>query len=251
MLSLSNKFFYILFFFIIGFDIVPEDFIVTHRIYIHYNGNRVDLVAKIVDELQHDESYFFKKYNYKPEETVDIKLTTGLNEMQELLKMPAWIGVYYFDFKMYLQPPEMLFKNGSLTKVIFIGYSHYFIDSYTNSKCPEWMNEALSDYFYSIFSSEKNDPNFKPVKLVRFGDYANLRINLPSYPLANEFYRTSIRLFSFLNSRYGNDFCDRLLSSLRDGKNTDEIFLKLAGKTIENIYENEFVGTQQNGPQGK
>ncbi len=236
MLFPLNKILFIFFIILINFSLFGETY-TYKRFTFYYKSIDSNLLTNLIDIFDESENFFLKEFNYIPSENIDIKICSSIDEMKQKLNINYWIGGYYLYGNIYLQPLEILIKKKLLKKIIFIEYSHYFIDSFTGNNCPLWFNEMLSyNYFNSVINYD-NIPE-KEIKIISdYSKFIDLKKNLKNMDLMDKFYHTAILFADYLNNIYGGNFNKKILILLCEKKTFDESILILFNKDIKKLYE--------------
>jgi|GEM_PF-4697871 len=203
------------------------------------NKNEID---KIIIEIDKIEKYFSDIFDYIPLNSIDIIIFDDIYSMTDTFKIPYWIGGYYIDNKIFLQPIRILIKKNVLSKVLFIEYTHYFIDSLTDNNCPGWFNEMLSYYYYALYAGDKVFENDFKAVFYKFDDFCNLKKNINDFDKIKAFYLYSYKFASFLDKNRGIIF-KRILSDMKNNINLNKSFINIYGKSIKYVFEEEFLKT--------
>jgi hypothetical protein len=211
------------------------------KFYFNFNKNLPsEILGRITDALDKSEDFFYNNFNFLPNARLDFYFFENIELMKKKLDVQPWIGGYYANGTVYLQPPDILIKKNMLEKVLFTEYAHYYINELSGYACPLWLNEMLSYSYCNNFSNAGVSLN-KNIKIIdKFNDFINIKKLFNDYNYAREFYYNSEMFFYYLNHNESNDFFNRLLRNLKEKKDIDASFKELAGDGIEKIY-NEYV----------
>jgi len=211
------------------------------RFYIHSGDAFPGNVELVLEKLQQAEQLLSGLFNYLPKENFDIIILTGVWEMESTFGLGPWIGAYYKDYKSYLQPIEALKKREVLERVLFIEYAHYFFDSYTDNNCPVWFNEMCSFCLYLHIKGESLGQQPAEFKFTSLDEFTDLARNIKSAERMHAFYNYSAFFYSFLYTEYGVNLFTHLPRAMYEGASLAESVRKAAGKTIQVIFEEEFL----------
>jgi hypothetical protein len=230
-----NKLSFIILSFLVITKIFAGTTVFNDRFYLYFENEDEKYLNNIKESILISENFFVEKFGKIPEENLDIKISSSVSQMTTDLKTGYWIGGFYSNYKVFLQPIAVLKKKDVFQKIIFIEYAHYYIDSYTDNNCRLWLNEMLSSYYYSIFSKQKIDFNYKIQYLLNYKNLTDLQTILKTRKTTEEFNIISVIFVSYLTSKYGSKFIDELLNELKE-ENINSIFIKKTKKIPEEIY---------------
>ncbi len=212
------------------------------RFYISYDKSiEKNKIEKLIDIINKAEDFFINKFDYVPKAKLDFFIFNTVNEMMESLKIPSWIGAYFNNNYVYLQPVEILEKKNILEKIIFIEYSHYYINDISNNNCPLWLNEMLSSFYSMQFLNENKTYN-KDIKIIKkFSELTDNKKIFKDYEFSRSFYYSSELFINFLNNKYYQNFFDMILLKLKAGYDFNDTFLEITGEKIDYLYESDFI----------
>ena len=240
-MKIFNKKSFFIFLFLISLNyLFSESFTYKNRFYFYFDNISQKNLDLLIDSLDQVESFFIDKFNYIPKEKLDIKIFNYVWQMEKNLGIKYWIGGYYFDYSFFIQPIDSLVKKSVLKKVIFVEYSHYFIDSYTKNNCPLWLNEMLSSYFYYLFYNKQVNLSYQIKNLQNFNDFINLQSNIYDKEKMEDFNNISIKFSIFLSKKFNDIYLSNILENLRNNVRFEEIIQNKLKKDIKEIYEKDF-----------
>ncbi|MBN1899636.1 MAG: hypothetical protein JW827_12745 [Spirochaetes bacterium] len=199
---------------------------------------KIERVIRILDDAQ---DFFKEKFSFAPFENVTLKISGSVNDFTSALRVPYWVGGWYQERTIYLQPLDVLIKKNVLKKIIFTEYAHFYFESYTFFECPGWFNEMLAvTYFYDY--SHEPLPLFQKSKLLeQFEDFIDLKRNLRSKNYTKDFFLHAIHFTHFLSQTYGEHFIRDILKAMHQGNSFSNVIKKKTGRSIKDIYEKDFM----------
>ena len=163
--------------------------------------------------------------------------------MMDQLKVQYWIGGYYVNNKVYLQPVDVLIKKNMLDKIIFTEYAHYFINDLTGNNCPPWLNEMLSYYFFMQANNLEIKSSGKLKAVKSFSELIKINKIFMDNKFSKSFYYYSALFVFYLNSKYKKDFFEAVLLKIKQGKSLDYAVLEITGRKLDYIYDKEFINS--------
>jgi len=203
------------------------------------NSGNAEEHDQILKELDQSSQFLKRLFHYQPKEIFEIKVAENLSSYQEQ-GFPLWLGGFYAQQSAFIQPVKVLINKSVFKKTIFIEYAHFFIDSYSRERCPDWLNEMLSLYFYYQYVSLTVPFEPKNQRLCQFKDFKNLQKNLKEHSLSEAFFKNSLLFAFFIEKKNGGFFWIELLSHMKKGTSLEKAFLKKTKQSIQKVYENDF-----------
>lgn len=185
------------------------------------------------------EKCFNDYFNYNPNKQLDITIFSSVDKMTGMFSIKSFIGGYFTDNKIFLQPINILIKRNVLEKVIFTEYAHYYLYYFTNTKINGAFNEMLT-YFYYINFVKKSGGKFRKIILLNnVNEINDFNKIINSKEKLEEFYYISYHFISFIKNKYNNSFDIIILNELRKNDFNSAI-KKITGLEINDLYK-EFV----------
>lgn len=212
---LSISLLYVLF----SLNISAEKFLYCDsRVDITYSRETKQEIDKFAYDLEIVESFFVDIFNKRISEPFSVSIMDSVWELTSTFNTDSSVGAVYIDSQTFFQPLYNLKRKNKYMKTLFTEYAHYYIDYITNYRCPPWLNEGISYYYWLLYSGES------PIKgdyiegidyLKNFSSYMNNKENM------NNYYHSVI---IFLNDLFinGNDISDFVLL-LNDSSVEDSI----------------------------
>jgi hypothetical protein len=228
---LSKIFVYI--FLVSSFALYSETVIWNQRFFIiSQNENTDDLKSA----LEKSELFFKDKFNYLPGENLDIFVASTFDEYSKKTGLGFWAGGFYVNGSFIMQPVNILKKKKMFEKVVFIEYSHYFIHSITKGKCPGWFDEAVSLYYFRLFSGFTNFKVQKPLLIDSYNKLIDIKKIISNRELSLEFDKISFGFISRMSAVYGTDLIQKIFIELINGSDFENGIMKITGKKMADLY---------------
>lgn len=193
---------------------------------------------KTVEILNESELFLVSILGEKPSDVLSITLFSSVQEMKETLKIPYYIGGWYYQGKIWLQPVSILIKKNVLEKTVFIEYAHFYFDFYTRNNCPDWLNEILSLYYYRLKIGKQIQ---KPDLLLKtYQEFSSLSKNLFNSKKIKVFFETGVAFLYYLNQEFP-EWNRLMLTKLKTDLSFEKAFQEICGKSVEEVYEKDFM----------
>jgi hypothetical protein len=132
------------------------------------------------------------------------------------------------------QPLAVLLKVGALEQVLFVEYTHRFLEEYLRFPIPRYLNEILC---YGFYQQSKGKMSFaqKNSNLLQFEEMTNYEKHLKDRDKSQIFLQTAFAFSFYLRQKYGSDFLVRWIHD-NQGETLEETYLRLTQKSLRDDY---------------
>ncbi len=188
---------------------------------VKYEGGESDVaghvVAIILEEAYHKVG---SDLGFYPDDSITTILYSA-EQFMDVTRAPAWSGGIY-DGKIRIPVGGLRERTAVLEKVIFHEYTHAVVHRMGGGRVPVWLNEGIAQYedgrnegrddlFRYLASAE----NLVPLKYLE-GSFMGLNQNQ-----AIVAYGEGLSAVKYIMDEYGMGILIKLLSSYRDGKDSE------------------------------
>jgi len=156
--------------------------------------------------------------------------------------IPLWVGGWYTQEKIFLQPIAVLWGKGLLDDVVLIEYAHFIIDRKTHFLCPPWLHELLAlTYAKKLKTGLKPSVKPKNKRFSSFDYYTKSQQHLAFYSYSQDFFMLSQGFSLFLTKQCGEDFFNRLLGFMHQKNSWQQSFIKACSFKAPQLYHKFFL----------
>lgn len=195
----------------------------------------------LCSQIKRIQNYLLRNFKYHAKKAVKVHLFQNLNKYRSFLNIPYWIGGWYKNGHIYLQPIATLLKKRNLRKILFSEYFHFFLDEISGQQIPDFLNEYLSYYFYYHYQKKSiSVPYYKNHKLSVFSydEFLNPSRFIYRQEKMKQLFKLSLMFFSYCEKKYRKDFWQQFIIALAEDGYYEEIFYNLSGTNLEKAYKN-------------
>lgn len=145
---------------------------------------------------------------------------------------PAYDGIAAASGQRVVYNPGWFAGNPNDIDVVTHEVMH-IVQNYGNTPGPGWLTEGIADYARSKYGVDNESAGW----------------SLPAYNARQNYtdaYRITARFLLWIESKWGEKVINSLDAAMRDHTYTDEIWTKLTGKSVQELW-NEYAKTEIGG----